>query len=134
MNNAIRTPASPWQLKAYPIFTILGWILILAAFLIGLIVLAPTASSYWGGNAKIARDAAEAGSALIGQLGTLTMIPRWLEPLAFLGVAAFMVGIALEFSSIPALLKNRGHVMNACFPLIVKMSKEEAAKKSEVSK
>ena len=53
----------------------------------------------------------------------LSTIPRWLEPLTFLGVASFMLGIALEFSSIPALLKNRGQVMKVCFPLIVKASK-----------
>jgi hypothetical protein len=32
-----------------------------------------------------------------------------------------MVGIALEFSTIPALLKNRGQVMSACFPQIVRL-------------
>jgi hypothetical protein len=83
-------------------------------------VLAPTAIDYWGGNAKAARDAAEAGSALIGQLETLTVTPRWLEPLTFLGVASFMLGIALGFSSIPDILNNRGEVMRACFPLVVK--------------
>ncbi len=116
----ISVPKSPWQLKVYPIFTILGWVLIGLAFLIGLIVLSSTANSYWGGNAKSVRDAAEAGSVLLGQLQVLTVIPRWLEPLMFLGVAAFMTGIALEFSSIPTLLKNRGDVMQVCFPLVAK--------------
>jgi len=114
-------PAPAWQMKVFPLFSLLGWVLILSSFLIGLIGLAPTAASYWGGNAKAVRDAAEAGSALLGQLQVLSVIPRWLEPLAFLGVAAFMTGIALEFSTIPAVLKNRGQVMSACFPLIVKL-------------
>ena len=70
------------------------------------------------------RDAAEAGSVLLGQLQVLTVIPRWLEPLMFLGVAAFMTGIALEFSSIPTLLKNRGDVMQVCFPLVAKHGEE----------
>jgi hypothetical protein len=120
----ITAPKRPWQLKVYPIFTILGWVLIGLAFLIGLIVLSSTASSYWGGNAKSVRDAAEAGSVLLGQLQVLTVIPRWLEPLMFLGVAAFMTGIALEFSSIPTLLKNRGDVMQVCFPLVAKHGEE----------
>ncbi|MDK1030005.1 MAG: hypothetical protein QGM50_04420 [Anaerolineae bacterium] len=111
---------SVWQLRVFPLFTLLGWILIAVSFLIGLFVLAPTASSYLGGNAKVVRDAAEAGSLLLGQLGTLSAIPRWLTPLTFLGVASFMVGIALEFSSIPALLKNRGQVLSACFPYLVR--------------
>jgi len=109
-----------WQQKVFPFFTVLGWILLSVSFLIGLLLLAPTASGYWGGNAKTLRDAAEAGSILIGQIGVLTTTPRWLEPLTFVGVASFMVGIALAFSSIPALLKNRGQILSACFPYIVR--------------
>ncbi len=111
-----------WQLKAFPFFTLLGWIFIMTALVVGLFVLTPTAASYWGGNAKAVRDGAEIGSVLLGQLGTLTTTPRWLEPLAFLGVASFMVGIALEFSTIPALLKNRGAVLSACFPYLKKQT------------
>ncbi len=116
----IQPPTPGWQLKVFPLFTLLGWALILLSFLIGLFVLAPTAAGYWGGNSKAVRDAAEAGSALLGQLQTLGVTPRWLEPLTFVGVASFMLGIALEFSTIPAILKNRGQVMSAAFPLIVK--------------
>ncbi len=125
----LETPRPGWQLKVFPIFTLVGWVLILASFLIGLLVLAPTAASYWGGHAKAARDAAEAGAALLGQLRLLQVTPRWLEPLAFFGVAAFMLGIALEFSSIPKILKNRGLVMSACFPLIVRHGGGPAARR-----
>lgn len=120
--NATQTK-SPWQMKIFPIFTALGWILILASFLIGAFVLAPTAASYWGGSAKAVRDAAEAGSTLVAQLGVLASTPRWLEPLAFLGVALFMTGIALEFSTIPDLLKTRGQTLKNAFPLIVQLGK-----------
>jgi len=116
--NTIKPPAAPWQLKVFPIFTFLGWASILTALLVGLFVLTPTAISYLSDNTKAVRDAAEVGSPLLAQLQTLTSIPRWMEPLAFLGVAFFMVGIALEFSSIPAVLKNRGEVMKACFPFL----------------
>jgi len=61
---------------------------------------------------------------MLGQLQTLTVTPRWLEPLTFLGVASFMVGIALEFSTIPAILRNRGQVMGTVFPLIVRLGGE----------
>ena len=115
----LQAPPKSWQLTVYPIFTLLGWILIGLSLIIGIFVLTSTAIDYWGGNAKAARDAAEVGSALLGQLGTLTVTPRWLEPLTFLGVASFMVGIALEFSAIPNILKNRGQVMSICFPQIV---------------
>lgn len=116
----LHPPTPAWQLKAFPLFTLLGWALILISFLIGLIALSPIAAAYWGGNAKAARDAAEAGSALLAQLQTLAVTPRWLEPLTFVGVASFMLGIALEFSTIPALLRNRAQVLSAVFPLLVR--------------
>jgi len=116
--NIIKPPAPPWQLKVFPLFTILGWLFISAALIVGLFVLTPTTVDYLSGNAKAVRDAAEIGTPLLAQLKTITAIPRWLEPLAFLGVASFMVGIALEFSSIPAILQNRGEVMKVCFPLL----------------
>jgi len=122
--NSVATPKSPWQLKVYPIFSVLGWILIGLSFLIGLLVLTPTAIGYWGGSAKAVRDAAEAGTVLLGQLALLATVPLWLEPLVFVGVASFMVGIALESSSIPGLLKNRGLVMSACCPYLANTRSE----------
>lgn len=119
----ITTPEVTWQAKGYRLFTLLGWVLILISFTIGTFTLAPTAVDYFGGNAKAARDAAVTGSDLIGQLVQLTATGRWLKPLTFLGVASFMVGIALEFSMIPDILKNRGEVMKACFPILVKKGK-----------
>ncbi len=116
--NSVQTPAAARQMILVPIFTLIGWILIAVVFLIGLFVMAPTAANYFGASAKAARDTAEVGSPLLEQLTTLATMGRWLEPLAFVGVACFMVGIALAFSSIPALLKNRGAVMSACFPYI----------------
>ena len=119
--NASQTAKTPYQLKLFPILTILGWILITLALIIGLVVLTPTAVNYFGANSKEVRDAAEAGSQLLSQISLLASIPLWLEPLTFLGVALFICGIALEFSVIPSLVKMRGDAMAKAFPLIVKL-------------
>ena len=118
-----QTAKTPYQLKVFPILTVLGWILIALALVIGLVILVPTAAEYFGTNSKEVRDAAEAGSTLLNQLGILASIPLWLEPLVFLGVAFFICGIALEFSVIPNLIKRRGDAMASAFPLIVKLGK-----------
>ena len=121
--NTLQPAKSTWQSKVFPLLILIGWIIVIAVFFIGLFLLTPTASSYWGGNTKAVRDAAEAGTPLLALLSVLVTIPRWLEPLTFLGVASFMTGIALAFSTIPNLLKDRGQLMSVCFPLFVKLGK-----------
>ena len=105
-------------LKLFPVFTFVGWLLIAISILIGVVVLAPTAVSYWGGNAKAVRDAAVIGDSLLGNLATLQSIPKILVPLAFLGVAAFMTGIALEFAAIPSIIDRRTAVLKQSLPLM----------------
>lgn len=105
-------------LKVFPLLTLFGWLTIMIAVLIGVLVLSPTANSYWGGNAKAVRDAAVVGDSLLGQLSTLQAFPKFLVPLAFLGVASFMTGIALEFASIPGILDRRIAVLKQAVPLM----------------
>jgi len=119
--NEVKPPKPGWQLRVFPLFSYLGWILILISLILGLFVLTPTAVGYWSDIDKAGRDTAIVGSEALQQLQTLAVIPRWLEPMMFLGVGSFMVGIALLFSTIPNILKNRGYIMSACFPLIAKL-------------
>ncbi|MFQ5612030.1 MAG: hypothetical protein ACE5H9_07835 [Anaerolineae bacterium] len=107
-------------LKLFPLFTFMGWVLIGFSILVGVIVLAPTAASYWGANAKATRDAATIGSALLGQLTTLAWWPKLLLPLTFFGVTSFMLGIALEFAAIPGVLDRRTEVLTRAVPLMGK--------------
>jgi hypothetical protein len=107
-------------LKLFPLFTLLGWVLIGFSILVGVIVLGPTAASYWGGNAKAIRDVAEIGTPLLGQLTTLAWWPKFLVPLTFLGVASFMLGIAMEFAAIPGILDRRTEILTKAVPLMGK--------------
>ena len=104
-----------WQLNVYKIFTVMGFMIIMIGFIVGITV-AGTASDYFGTNTKQARDDATKDSPLQDQLVSITSIPRWLEPLIFLGVAMFMLGIALEFSTIPEILSRRGGAISGVFP------------------
>ena len=105
-------------LKLFSVATILGWVLIGFSILISLLVLAPTAASYWAANAKSARDAAEVGSFLLNQLSILSQWPKILPPLTFLGVALFMLGIAMEFAAIPKILDRRTELLVKVVPLM----------------
>ena len=105
-------------LKLFPLFSLMGWILIGFSILVGVLLLAPTAASYWAGNAKAVRDAAEVGTPLLGALTTLAWWPKLLIPLIFLGVTSFMLGIALEFAAIPGILDRRIELLTQAVPLM----------------
>lgn len=123
---SVRNTTKTAQEKIAPLFSALGGLLIMASLAIGALLLAPTASEYFGSNAKAARDAAGVGSALLAQLQLLAATPRWLTPLTFVGVASFMLGIALLFSAIPSNLKRRAEIMSLCFPQITRFKSEQA--------
>ncbi len=107
-------------LKLFPLATLVGWLLVGGGTLIGVLVLGSTGAAYFGGNAKVVRDAAEIGSPLLSQLTTLGWWPKLLKPLIILGVASFMLGIALEFAAIPAILERRIDVLKEALPLMGK--------------
>jgi len=105
-------------LKVFPLFTILGWALVGFSILISVAVLSPTGSAYFGSNAKVVRDAAVIGDSLLADLTVISSWPKVLAPLTFLGVASFMVGIALGFAAIPAILDRRIDVLKKALPLM----------------
>ncbi|MDX1616348.1 MAG: hypothetical protein R3300_18710 [Candidatus Promineifilaceae bacterium] len=106
-------------LKLFPLFTLLGWGLVGFSIVVSVFVLGPSGADYFGTNAKATRDAAEVGSTLLGQLTLLSTWPKILAPLTFLGVASFMVGIALEFAAIPSILERRIAGLKKALPLMV---------------
>lgn len=117
--NSPSLSGTPIQLKIFPLFTIAGWLLILTVFIIGAFFLAPTTANYLGAHAKAARDAAEGGSAILNQLQFIVATPMWLVPLVFVGIASFVTGIAIEFSTIPNLIRQRGNHLTAALPLLL---------------
>jgi len=120
-------------LKLFPLFTLMGWALIGFAILISVIVLSPTGSAYFGSNAKVVRDAAVVGDSLLTDLVVISSWPKILAPLAFLGVASFMVGIALGFASIPAILDRRLEVLKQALPLMSSRMMSSGTKQSRTT-
>jgi hypothetical protein len=105
-------------LKFFSVFTVLGWLLIAFSIIIAVVVLGPTGAAYWGDSAKATRDAAAIGSSLLSDLTVLSAWPKILAPLTFLGVASFMVGIALGFAAIPGILDRRIEVLKEAILLM----------------
>ena len=79
------------------------------------IVLAVMAGDYYA-NSKAVRDAAQAGSRILSQLGTIEATKDWLLPFAFVGIATFIAGFGFAFANILRNVRLRGGTMAAALP------------------
>ena len=77
------------------------------------IILAVMAGDYYA-NSKAVRDAAEAGSGILSQQGSIEAVEDWLLPFAFVGIATFIAGFG--FANILRNVRLRGATMAAALP------------------
>ena len=74
------------------------------------IIRADTFADIFGSN-KAARDAAAAGSSLLGDQGRVAALQAWALPLIFLSLASFLTGIGIAFWAILLEVRRRGDSM-----------------------
>ena len=82
---------------------------------IAFIAAASTTGDYYA-NSKAVRDGAEAGSAVLSQLGSITAVTDWALPFAFVGIATFIAGFGVAFVNILRNVRLRGNTMAALLP------------------
>jgi hypothetical protein len=117
-NEELRAQAN----RSSPYIKIAGGLWATAAMIIMIsaiawIALAVSAGDYFT-NSKIARDAAEAGSGLLSQQGSIEAVKDWVLPFAFLGLATFLLGFGFAFANILQNVRLRGNTMAAALSLI----------------
>ncbi len=117
-NDELRAQArtSAPQIKIASGIWVVG-MMIIAAVTIVWVVLAFLAGDYYS-NGKAIRDAAEAGSGLLSQLGNIQATKMWLLPLEILGIATFLFGFGFAFASILKNVRLRGATMAAVLPAL----------------
>jgi len=81
------------------------------------VVLATMAGDYFT-NTKAIRDAAEAGSGILSQQGSIEAVKDWVLPFAFLGLAMFLTGFGFAFANILKYVRLRGATMAAVLPAV----------------
>ena len=117
-NEELRAQAN----RSSPYIKIAGGLWVTAAMIIMIsavtwVALAISAGDYFA-NSKAVRDAAEAGSGLLSQQGSIEAVKDWVLPFAFLGMATFLLGFGLAFADIMKNVRLRGNTMAAALPLI----------------
>ncbi len=93
----------------------LGAFMIVMVASIVYIALAVMSGSYYA-NSKAVRDAAEVGTGLLSQLGSIEAVKDWVLPFTFLGIATFIAGFGFAFSNILKNIRLRANTMAAALP------------------
>ena len=114
-------PAPPIQTRIYPVLIAVGFLIVLAALVIG-VALATTAADVFE-SSKAVRDAAAPGSSLLADQSDLAAIPLWVQPFNFLGISILVAGIFTVFwGLLRSLREARGAAMVEAVPLLLQQS------------
>lgn len=101
------TPMQSMARKMWIPFTVMGMMIVVISFLIGLFSLTPTVSDYFD-NAKDVREAAAAGSDIAGDKASIESTKAWLPGFKFLGLGMMLGGITFLLATIIGNLRVAG--------------------------
>ena len=94
----------PMTAKVFPMVMMMGMMVLVAAFIVGL-VQAHIASDYWNHSIAARLNPAEAGSDILRDLGRIQALGTWLAPLRFVGLALVLSSIGLALATIVRVLR-----------------------------
>ncbi len=104
LGESVRMPKPPITAQMFPMFMMMGLMVLIAALVIG-IILAVISSGYWNHSIASELNPAVEGSQLLGTLSTISSIKMWLAPLKFVGMALLLSGIGLALATIVGVLR-----------------------------
>lgn len=114
-------PAPPIQTRIYPALIAVGFLIVLAALVIGIALATTTADVFE--SSKAVRDAAAPGSSLLADQSDLAAIPLWVQPFKFLGISILVAGIFTVFwGLLRSLREARGAALVEAVPLLLQQS------------
>jgi len=104
LGETVRMPKLPMTAQMFPMFMMMGLMVLIAALVIG-IILAVISSGYWNHSIASELNLAPEGSQALGALSTISTIKMWLAPLKFIGMALLLSGIGLALATIVEILR-----------------------------
>ncbi len=98
-------PPPPIIVRMFQLSAMMGIMILLAALIIGVVLAVGVVPDYWAHSIANELNPAEAGSALLGQLGTVSSFAKWLNPLRMVGMAFLFTSITLALMVIIGTLR-----------------------------
>jgi len=103
------------MMPMYPMIALVGWMIVLIAFLIGLFALSPAQATFFS-DAKVVREAAGAGSAFVDANVSSHVIEAWVPQFKFVGLGLGLMAITMALGTIAKKLRHMGKVIAAHMP------------------
>ncbi len=98
------------MMPSFPYIAIMGWMLVLIAFLVGIFVLSPAQTAFLA-DAKAVREGAAVGSSFVNANVTLHTFEAWVPQLKFLGLGLGLMAIVMALGLITMNLRHMGMVI-----------------------
>jgi hypothetical protein len=107
-------PDKPASAKMFPMIMMMGWLLLIVAFVWAL-SLSGVAASYWNNSIAEVLNPAQTGSVLLAQLGTIVSTLPWISFLRWLGMAFLFTGITVALTVIIRTLQHQNQSLQKTF-------------------
>lgn len=98
------------MMPMYPAIALMAWMFVLIAFLIGLFVFAPAATTFLS-DTKAVREGASAGSLFVQANVTSHVIETWVPQFKFFGLGLALMAITMALVMIARQLQRMGQVI-----------------------
>lgn len=103
------------MMPMFPGIAVMGWVMVLIAFLIGLLVLSPAQATFFS-DAKAVREGAAAGSAFVSANVTAHVTEAWVPQFKFFGLGVGLLAITMALGTIAKRLRRMGQVITSHMP------------------
>lgn len=103
------------MMPMFPMIAVVGWMIVLIAFLIGLFNFSPAQATFFS-DAKAVREAAAAGSEFVSANVTSHVIEAWLPQFKFVGLGLGLMAITMALGTIAKKLRIMGKTIVAHMP------------------
>jgi hypothetical protein len=103
-------PDRPAAAKMFPMAMMMGWILLIVAFVWAL-SLSGVAASYWNNSIAEVLNPAQPGSFLLAQLGAIVSTLPWISFVRWLGMAFLFTGITVALTVIIRTLQHQNKTL-----------------------
>lgn len=104
-------PPPPKVVRVFQLSAMMGIMILLAALIIGIVLATGVVPDYWAHSIANELNPAQVGSALLGQLGTVSSFARWLNPLRMVGMAFLFTSIVLALTVIIGTLRLQADLL-----------------------